>query len=145
MSKYEDKYLGSKRIKIVQDAGKTEGNADLLKITFDDNSSEIWSVLALEAEGVVTPQVSDDSTLMAHKLYPVVNKVLEIARDFNLKLSEFNYLDQLVIASVTENADRANRFLWKVPYLDHRTMNDLHLVMQQIQPTLKDVIPGDNS
>ena len=143
-NQYEDKFLGPKRIKIVQDTGKTAGHVDLLKITFDDGTSESYSALMLAAENVVTPQPTDATALQVARLYPVVNKILEVCRDYILKMSEFNHLTALIIASVNNNFDRADQFLWKTEYLTERTMNDLEEVMKQI-PTLNDVISGSNN
>ena len=141
MDKYNDRYLGPKQIKLTQPAGETRRGVPLVKVTFNDNTSEILSSLMLDSEGIVTNGPQDLSTLRSVRLYPLVTKMIQLMHDYNLKINEVQPLQTLIITSINMNIDTASKFLWKMDEeLDERTLVQVDSVMAQIQPTLKDVI-----
>ena len=140
--KYEDKFLGDKQIKLTQPAGETRNGSKLTDVTFNDGSHQVWADVMLASEGVATPQLSDATTLRMHRMYPVVNRVLEVLLDYNVRYNEVNFLTQLIVASFNSNEEQADKFLWKTDDLGVRTMVDIDKVLSEIptpKPTLKDV------
>ena len=142
---YEDKYLGDKRIKIVEPAGETHTHVPLLKVTFEDKSSAIYSVMMLESEGVVTNGPADLTAYRTARMYELTKHILELMLGYNIEVGEVAYLTQMVVASVNQNLDTAETYQWGVEYLDKRTMVQVDSVILEKgqRKTLKDVGIGD--
>lgn len=144
---YEDQFLGERQVKAVAPEGETRTGSQLLRVHFTNGTSEVWSERMLDTKGVLTPTISDASSLRNARMYPVVAGVMGVMLDYNLKAGEVQFLTQLIIGSFNENLNAGDRHLWNASNLEDRTMQEIDSVLMQRtepRPTLDDVLgkPG---
>ncbi len=89
----------------------------------------------------VTNEVSDLTNLRTRKSYPVVNAILEVLADYNVKLLDLNSILDLVAQSLNHNLDEAIDFKLNSNQFN-RTMLDIENVLQEKNKklTINDVI-----
>jgi hypothetical protein len=126
-----DKYLGSRKIKTTAEEGATRGSAKLVRVFFDDDTSEVYSQLMLEAPGVVSKEAKGEDEFRRARVSAVAEKTLGLIRDYNLELVEIGYLGQLLGASLNESRDKADAHLWGVKDLRKITAVDLDRVLDE--------------
>jgi len=100
------KYIGQKKVKQV---GKTE-NVEIIKVTYEDGSVEHFSHLMLSK--IVTLEPIDLSALRDKRVEPMVEVVLQILRDWGIKLSELPYFAAKLNQSLDYNYKQALTMLW---------------------------------
>lgn len=146
LSKYEDQWLGDKQIKFIEKAQPSKSGVELVNVVFNDNSAEQYSKLMLEQEGVVTPQIQDLTEFREKRVLPVVKGILELMRDFNLKIEEVDYTLQKAVTSINMNLNKAETAFWGVDRLGQQTIVQVDDVLLSEKPTLKEVLePVDKS
>lgn len=135
LKKYQDQFLGDKQIKFVEEAQASKSGVELVTVIFNDNSREQYSKLMLEQEGVVTPQIQDLTEFREKRVYPVIQGILKLMRDYNVRVEEADYLMNKVVLSVNENLNQAERIFWGVDRLGQETMVQVDDVLLGQQPT----------
>jgi hypothetical protein len=108
-------YYGPDKIKV------QEGNIDETVITLE-NGTEILLNPRM-AQWVITEKPQDLTSLRDARIDPVKHEIIQSIREWNLKLSEVEFLFSSVILSINELVKRANHKAWGTPELE-RTLRD---------------------
>jgi hypothetical protein len=122
LSKFEDKWLGDKQIKFVEEREPSKGGVELVSVVFNDGSRQEYSKLMLEQEGVVTPQIQDLTEFRDKRILPIVKEVLKMLLKYNVKIEELDYLMQQAFTSVNMNLQKAEAIFWGVERLGQQTL-----------------------
>ena len=104
-------YIGEKKVKsqAVTDE-TTPGGVKIVEVKFADNTVENFSELMLEK--IVSDKACDLTQLRDKRVFPVVEIVLGIMRDWGIKLSELAYLSGVLNRSLDNNTNEALLELW---------------------------------
>jgi len=116
------KYYGDKIVSL-EEEGKNS-----VKLTLDDHSVE--EVSKKMYANVVTDEPADLTKLRDLRVQPVVEDVLKVFLDWDIKTSEVEYVQALVIQSLNENMKEADEFLWKKE-LDQKKISDIDRVLKE--------------
>ena len=147
---YTNKYLGEKLIKEVTGAGETPSGVSILSVEYADGTKEKVSSLLLDK--IVSEASCDVSALRDKRLNPIVEKVLELLRDWGLKLNELSPLSILLNQSIDYNHQQALNHLWgkymqKPLSPESVDMLTIDTVLKEIEPeklTFNDIINKQN-
>lgn len=105
------KHIGHKKIKRADlTSEKTPGGYEIWEIEFDDQTVERFSQLMLNQ--VISDKRIDDTALRDKRIQPIVGIVLQILRDWGIKLSELQYFSVLLQQSLDFNHNQALNALW---------------------------------
>lgn len=114
-------YLGSKKIQATEDLG----NRVLVK--FKDGSQEELSKLMFEASKTSGPV--DLTKLRDTRCHPVVEKIIAILLEWDVKMSEIDYILNLTASSLNMSQESASNLLWKKDKME-RTVYDVEAVLK---------------
>mgnify|MGYP001613676701 CR=1 FL=1 len=120
-------FIGNKEIKSQKPIGeKTAGGIEIIAVEFKGGSQETFSQLMFNK--VISEEPCDDSVLRDKRLYPVVEIVLGILRDWGIKLNELAYFSAVLNNSLQFNEKEALKELWLkwIPTL--KTIDDVDLI-----------------
>lgn len=132
--KYQDQWLGDKQIKFVEEAEPSKSGIELVTVVFNDGSREQYSKLMIEQEGVVTPKIQDLTEFREKRIFPVVKGILELMRDYNLKIEEVDYTLQKAVTSINMNLNKAETNFWGVERLGQQTIVQVDDVLLSENP-----------
>ena len=119
----KNKYYGPKKIK------ESHGNGDSMVLTFDDDTTETISMKMVEH--VITDKSVDLTSLRDLRLRPVVEEMLEIMLNWDIKIHEIQYLTTLMVTSINDSIDKASNKLWKVNDVDDRSVGLVNKVLKE--------------
>lgn len=124
------KYIGNRKIAEVK--AYAPGVA---YIVFEDKTEDILANKML-AE-IVTDEVSDATALREKRVGVIAAKTLELFKEWNLKLSEFQHLSQVLSMSLENSYIKAEDILWGTP---EKSMLHIDKVLLGDKKTLDDVL-----
>ena len=137
-------FIGDREVKEVKESGeKTSGGIDVLEVQFKDGSVEWFSRLMYDE--TIAKERCDASALRERRVQPVVKVLLEVLRDWGIKISELTYISAVLNQSIDYNTKEALNELWSKWMPRPLTPDDVDLVsvdrvLKSRKPTLKDVI-----
>jgi len=117
------KFYGEKEIKEIKDCTDEKKQ----ELVFTDESSLVLpkAMVAL----ATTDEAIDATALRNKRCFPVAKAVLELYLDWDIHISEIDFISQRVIMSINESLIRADEVLWKKKRQD-QTMSDVNNVIQ---------------
>jgi hypothetical protein len=122
LSKYEDQWLGDRQIKFIEEATPSKSGVELVSVVFNDGSREQYSKLMLSQDGVVSPQIQDLTEFRERRVLPVVQEILTVLRDYNVRIDEVDYVMQKAVTSINMNLQEAEASFWGVQRLGQQTL-----------------------
>jgi len=127
--KYIGKYFGGKKIKLVKVDGKkkTWSGKDVYYILFTDKSFQYLPSQLIDS--MTTKKPIDATALMNLKAKPIIEQILAIITEADLKFIDVEYVFQVATQSINESLERANEKLWGKQKID-RTMMDIDIVLK---------------
>jgi hypothetical protein len=134
---YIGKYIGKKKIKATEiSKRKTFLGKEVTLLIYEDETKEELPSEQLCLQ--VTLEPCDLTNLREKAIVPVVEKILAILLEAEIKVIDIEYMTQKIIMSVRDHIDRANKKLWGREYYD-QTLYDVHKVLTQ-----KNELPTQN-
>lgn len=139
-------FIGEKTIKETKNTGeKTAGGIDIIEVEFEDGTKEIFSNLLHEK--IISEESCDATKLRDKRIYPVVEAILALLRDWGIKLSELPYLSAVLNQSLQENEKEALKTLWKEWIPTINSIDDVDLItvdriLKTKKKTLEDILDG---
>lgn len=122
-----NKYIGEKKIKRVTETDEqTSGGFKLVEVEFQHGMIERFSSLLLDK--IITDQVCDASKLRDLRIHPVVAIVLQVLRDWGLKMSELPYFSTVLNQSLDYNHKQALNTLWSQWMLKPKDPEEVDLI-----------------
>lgn len=121
-------FVGRKAVLKVEDDDRLEW----VKVTFRDGT---WQVLNREIFDATKDRKEYDlTTLRDRRMHVVARKVLELLLRYRVRVDEVEYLNTLVVTSLTEHLNNANRLLWaregeKRRELSERDVGDIDSIL----------------
>lgn len=118
------KYYGDKLIK------SEKKEKDSMILTLDDKTIEGISLKMYKY--AISKKKIDPSALRELRIQPVVKEVLKLLLEWDIKVTEFDYLMSLITTSLNENMKTANDRLWGNETIN-RKLSDVDKVLQRIE------------
>ena len=113
-------FVGKKEIVTIEDTGsKTPLGGNIVKVSFDDGTQEILTEKILNL--IRTEAEVDETELRRLRVTPIAQEVLILMRESNTKVSEVEFLFQIIATSIDENFTKATNQLWNVEFAGDRT------------------------
>lgn len=81
----------------------------------------------------------DLTTLRNMRCFPVVSEILKTLLEWDVHISEIEFIDTRVIMSVNESLKKANEIKWGVEDR-HNTMLKVHDVLMSVKPNEKEIV-----
>jgi hypothetical protein len=135
-------FIGSKKIAEIKETGdSTPSGSPIKEIIFEDGSISWFSELMLQH--IISDQKIDDTQLRDRRLFPVVQVVLAVLRDYGMKTGETPYFSALLNQSLNNNIDEATRELWSKFMPKPRELDDVDLIT--VDRVLKTIKPEETS
>ena len=107
-----DKYIGEKKVANIIDSGtKTHGGVSVVAVLYEDGTKEMISSLMIDK--IISEASCDLTALREKRLTPVVEQVLNLLRDWGVKLNELPYMSMLLNQSLDFNQKEALIKLWR--------------------------------
>lgn len=143
---YKNQYIGEKLIANVTETKEvTPSGVGILMVEYADETKEYISSLMIDY--VLSESPCDLSELRDKRLRPIVEKILELFRDWGLKLSELSQVSLLLNQSIDYNHKQAMIQLWSkyanVNHPEEVDMLTLDKVLKEVKPESKDA-PNPN-
>jgi len=121
------KYIGGKKIKNLKlSERKTYLGNEITEITYDDDTKEEFPKAILK--DIITEEKSDLSTLRDKIIGPVVEKILAILLEDEIKIQDIEYLKAKLTLSINSHIENADTIVWGKEYYD-RTLADIHQIL----------------
>lgn len=143
----EIKYIGEKQVKEITDSGeKTASGISIISVEYVDGTKEQFSSLMLDK--IISDEACDLSKLRDKRLYPIVEEVLKVLREWGIRISELQYMSVLLNQSIEYNQREAILELWskwieKPLSVDDVDMITIDKVLKSIKGiTMQDVLNG---
>lgn len=99
------KYIGARKIAEVKDYAP-----GAVVVVFEDKTEDILAEKMIPE--LLTDNPSDATTLRNKRVEVIAGEVLKVFKEWNLKLSEFQHLSQVLSMSLENNYIRAEDILW---------------------------------
>lgn len=100
------KFVGQKQIATVSETDQTtSGGFKILKVEYTDKTVEHISPLLFSH--IVTDKAVDLSQLRDKRVFPVVQALLVVLRDYGIKMSELPYMSSVLNQSIDFNHKQA--------------------------------------
>lgn len=129
------KYYGEKEI---ESSREDPCNPDRLILSFKGGSGiELSKLLANE---VITNEPLDATKLRDKRCFPVVAQILNVLLNYDIHMSEIDFIYQRVIMSVNESIAKADGIIWGKDR-NYRSMSDVDRVLRSV-PKPEDGIPS---
>lgn len=131
------KYIGGKLILSVEETDQlTPGGVKIVQVVFEDGSAEYFSSLLYEK--IQTDEPIDASALRDKRVFPMVEAVLAILRDWGARIGELPYFSAVLNQSLDFNHKEALRELWSQWGPKPESPEDVDLVtMDRVLSTVK--------
>lgn len=121
----EKRYYGDREIINIKNDTETESSL----LTFSDGSSlEISSKMV---EHTITDKPIDATSFRDKRTFPIVAKMLEVLLDYNVNISDVDFITQRVILSLNDSIKKAEEILWRKKY-GETTMVDVNRILMPI-------------
>jgi len=137
-------YIGEKKIKSHRETEeRTPRGNSLIEVQFENGDVERYSSLMFEK--IISEESCNLSELLDKRIFPVVEEVLGILRDWGVKLGELPYLSLKLNQSLDENAKQAHIELlsqWMPRPLspDEVDLITIDRILKSKKRTLKDIL-----
>ena len=136
-------YVGKKEVISVKEDLASNLETPTVVVDYVDGTSEILSKLMYDR--IVSETSCDETELRNKRVVPVVEELLEVLRNWGIKLSELSYLSILLNTSLEENGKKAIIMLWSKYMPRPAAPDDVDLitvdrVLKEEKKTLKDII-----
>lgn len=127
MNTYIKKYIVGKKIRSLELSDKKTylGN-EIYLIRFDDGTEQTLSKEVIK--NIADKKSYDLNQLRDKMIFPIIEKILGILTEADLKIEDMNYLQDRLSASINENLKKANTIIWEKELVD-RTMMDLNNIL----------------
>lgn len=122
-------YIGPLEVQAVNDTEDEHiVRVDYTNGTWEDLNRKVY-------EACLSKEPYDLTTLRDRRMQLVAAAVLEALKEYNIKIDEIEYLNTLVMLSLTDNLTRANASLWRREGetqrdLANRTMLDVDKIIK---------------
>ena len=137
---YKEKYIGEKQIKKVTTISKeTLIDVGIASVEYMDNSKETFSYLMMDR--VVSDEPCDVTALRDKRLEPIVEGVLNVLRDWGLKMSELPQFSVLLSQSLDFNEKQALVEILN-QYTGSKMLSPDDMDMLTIDKVLKEIKPN---
>lgn len=124
---YTDRFIGEKKILFAELTEETTpAGTKIVKVTFVDDSVEHFSELMFGH--VVTEEQGDLSTLRERRVKPIVQAILELLREYGIRVGELPYFSALLNQSLDFNRAEAERHLWSQYMPKPKDLEDVDLI-----------------
>ena len=137
-------FIGKKSIKEkIELDEKTPGEVSLVQVIFEDGTSERISRLMYDK--IVSETQCDDSDLRDKRIFPIVEELLKLLRDWGIKVNELSYMSAVLNRSLDANLKEATNELWSQWMSKPASPDDVDLVtvdrvLRNQKKTLEDVL-----
>ncbi len=122
-----DKFIGEKKIKQTTELKEqTFGGVSMIEVEYEDGTKGRFSSLMLAA--ITTDKAIDATALRDKRIFPVVEKVLGVLRDWGIKGGELPYMAAVLNQSLEFNERAALRLLWDTWLPGLKDPNDVDLI-----------------
>ncbi len=124
------KFIGHNKIKDIKlSEKKTFNGLDVYEITYADDVKQEYPAKVLV--DIATKKAGDPTELRDLRVLPVVEEILKILTEADLKAEDISYCFTKTQNSISESADKAFKKLWgKEKY--EQTPMDIHRVLTKI-------------
>lgn len=123
-------YVGDKAIRAVIDAkNATPLGTKVVNVVFEDGTQE--SLTEKTFKNIRTEKPVDATELRRLRCEPLVQEILVMMLETNIKWNEIDYVMGLVVESLNANSESASNKLWGVESVGDRTMLDIDTVLKR--------------
>lgn len=139
-------YIGKKQIRLATETEeKTPGNMSIMKVEFEDDSVEFISQIMFEK--VISDTIVDETALRDKRIFPVVETLLSVLREWGIKTGELPYLSALLNQSLDFNSNQAliqlvSQYMPKPNSLDDVDMLTIDRILKKFNKTDNSVGTG---
>ena len=121
------KYIGSDKIKnvVVKEGDLTPRGSHVLEVTFENDTKKL--VAAPLMDYIISDEVLDPSALRDRHVQVICAEILEIFGEFDLRVSDFDHVTQVLKMSLEDQFEKAETALWKT---DRKTWLDMYRVLR---------------
>lgn len=134
-SSFSDRFVGDKKILFAELTDETTpAGTKLVKVVFADDSVEHFSELMFNH--IVTDEQTDLSALRERRVKPIVQAILELLREYGIRVGELPYFSALLNQSLDFNRTEAERFLWSQYMPKPKDLEDVSLI--EVDRVLRD-------
>lgn len=124
---FADRFIGEKKILFAELTDETTpAGTKLVKVTFADDSVEHFSELMFGY--IVSDEQSDLSALREKRIKPIVQAILELLREYGIRVGELPYFSALLNQSLDFNRAEAERHLWSRYMPKPKDLEDVDLI-----------------
>jgi hypothetical protein len=129
MQTYKKQYIVNKQIKSLELSDeKTYLDNEMYLIRFYDGTEQL---LSKEVIKNIADKKSYDLTQLRDKMvFPLVQKILAIITEANLKIEDINYLQERTSMTINENLKKATTIAWGMD-LQERKMMDVDVMLKK--------------
>jgi len=133
---YEGLYLGDKKVsKAVVSGLSTPNGGIIIEVTTDKK----YLIPEVMLSKIVTEKPLDATALRDARVKVVAGQVLDILTEYDIYLSEVEYLVSVLQNSLDISYLKAEEILWKTK---HKSLLDIHRVLGEEKKTLDDLLRG---
>ena len=126
-SQFKDRFIGPKKVEFAELTGETtELGSALVKVMFADGTVEQFSSVMFEH--IVSEEACDLSELRDKRIKPIVGAMLELLREWGIRVGETGYLSVLLNQSLDFNRNEAEKMLWSDYMPKPMDLGDVDLV-----------------
>ena len=131
------KFIGKKKIREVKELEeKTPGGYPMKEVTFEDNSVEWFSGLMFD--NIASDSRCDDTELRDKRIFPLVQVMLSVLRDWGVKVGELQYLATLLNQSLDSNTSEAVKEMWSKFMPKPADLDEVNLIaIDRVLKTIK--------
>jgi len=134
-------YIGKKQVIgfVIQEEFKTPMGGEIVEVLYLDSNKELMPKKTFNL--IVTDKESNDSEVAKTKFRPMVQEILAVVADYDIKFFELEYLTTMIKNSILENINRANNYLWRKDDASHIAGYDMlnDITFLDVQNILKQI------
>ena len=129
-------YLESQMITtVIKSEQKTPLGADIIEVTTADGRKRLIPEATLEA--IATKDPIDASEFRDRRVRFICTKIIDIIAEYDLHISDWEYVVQVIQSSINISYQKAQEVLWKTP---EKTMLDIDRVIKGVKVTMDDIL-----
>jgi len=99
-------YIGKKQVSSVEETlEKTPGGIEIVKVSYYDGTKEHLSKLMFDK--TISNEICDETALRDKRVFPVVEMLAVVLREWGIKIGELQYISILLNNSLQNNSDQA--------------------------------------
>lgn len=123
-----DKYIGDKKILAIQNISETTPiGSEMVLVTFESGTPK--KIPKALAERLQTDLPIDATQLRSKWVDPIVNQVIVLMQENDMKYEDMDYLITLLLTSIDDKCSRANAHLYGVDFYPQRTILSVERVI----------------